>query len=318
MAPRPAPDGLLLVDKPADVTSHDVVNAARRALGEKRVGHGGTLDPFATGLLVLLVGRATRLLQWLHAEPKVYEATVRFGAETDTEDLGGAVTREAPLPTRAALEAAVPSLLGEIDQVPPAYSAKRVDGRRAYELARAGRDVELAPSRVRIDDILLGSFEGSDDAVSACRMRVTCGGGTYVRSLARDLARAAGSAAHLTALRRERAGVFSLARAIPLELLRSGAPVNLAPAIDALEGYPFQVLSEEEVGQVVRGIDVEARVEGAYAALISGRASSDAAVPAALGRPLSNSVGVCLIAFAERRPSERGERWQPRVVMRDA
>jgi tRNA pseudouridine55 synthase len=318
MAPRPAPDGLLLVDKPAGVTSHDVVNAARRALGEKRVGHGGTLDPFATGLLVLLVGRATRLLQWLHAEPKVYEATVRFGAETDTEDLGGAVTREAPLPTRAALEAAVPSLLGEIDQVPPAYSAKRVDGRRAYELARAGRDVEMAPSRVRIDDILLGSFEGSDDAVSACRMRVTCGGGTYVRSLARDLARAAGSAAHLTALRRERAGVFSLARAIPLELLRSGAPVNLAPAIDALEGYPFQVLSDEEVGQVVRGIDVEARVEGAYAALISGRAPSDAAVPAALGRPLLHSVGVCLIAFAERRPSERGERWQPRVVMRDA
>jgi len=302
MAPRPTPDGLLLVDKPAGVTSHDVVNAARRALGEKRIGHGGTLDPFATGLLVLLVGRATRLLQWVHAEPKVYEAVVRFGAETDTEDLDGQVTRDAPLPSRAALENAVPALLGDIEQVPPAYSAKRVDGRRAYELAREGRDVALKPSRVRIDAVALSLFEGGDDAVSACHLRVTCGGGTYVRSLARDLARAAGSAAHLTALRRERAGVFTLARSIPLERLRDGQPVSLAPAVDALEGYPHQSLSSDEVARVVRGIDVEARVDGPYAALLDA-ASADS--------------GGVLVAFAERRPSERGERWQPRVVMRD-
>jgi tRNA pseudouridine55 synthase len=302
MAPRPTPDGLLLVDKPAGVTSHDVVNAARRALGEKRIGHGGTLDPFATGLLVLFVGRATRLLQWVQAEPKVYDATVRFGAETDTEDLAGAVVREAPLPTRAALLAAVPALLGDIDQVPPAYSAKRVDGKRAYELARAGQAVELKPSRVHIESIELSMFEGSDDAVSACRMRVSCGGGTYIRSLARDLARATGSAAHLTALRREQAGVFSLARAIPFERLRGGEPVVVAPAVDALEGYPHQALSEDEVAKIVRGIDVEARVDGAFAAL--------------LDPPSATGLGA-LVAFAERRPSERGDRWQPRVVMRD-
>lgn len=317
MAPRPTPDGLLLVDKPAGVTSHDVVNAARRALGEKRIGHGGTLDPFATGLLVLLVGRATRLLRWLHDEPKVYEAAVSFGAETDTEDLDGKVTREAPLPSRAALEAALPPLLGDIDQVPPAYSAKRVDGRRAYELAREGLAVEMTPSRVRVESLTLTDFTGSDDAVGSCRMRVSCGGGTYVRSIARDLARAAGSAAHLVALRRTSAGVFSLARSISLEVLQSGAPVTLAPAIDALEGYPFQVLSDEEVSKVVRGIDVEAKVEGAFAALINGSSWTESAVTAVLCRTPSSSAGLSLIAFAERRPSERGERWQPRVVMRD-
>ncbi|MBW7934866.1 MAG: tRNA pseudouridine(55) synthase TruB [Gemmatimonadaceae bacterium] len=302
MAPRPTPDGLLLVDKPAGVTSHDVVNAARRALGEKRIGHGGTLDPFATGLLVLLVGRATRLLRWLHDEPKVYEAVVRFGTETDTEDLGGAVTREAPLPTRAALDAALPTLLGEIDQVPPAYSAKRVDGRRAYELARTGAAVEMKPARVRIDDLRISDVSGADDAVASCRLRVTCGGGTYIRSLARDLARAAGSAAHLTALRRERAGVFTLARSIPLERLRDGHSVTLAPAVDALEGYPHQALSPDEVTKVTRGIDVEARVDGPFAAL--------------LDTQVNGSEGL-LVAFAERRDSERGARWQPRVVMRD-
>lgn len=303
MAPRPAIDGLLLVDKPSGVTSHDVVNAARRALGEKRIGHGGTLDPFATGLLVLFIGRATRLLQWVHAEPKVYEATVRFGAETDTEDLGGTVTREAPLPTRAALEAAARGLVGDIDQIPPAYSAKRIDGQRAYELARAGQAVEMKPVRVRVERVGLSDYEGSDDAVSACRMRVVCGGGTYVRSLARDLARAAGSAAHLTALRRERAGIFTLARAIPFEFLRDGRAVNVAPAVDALEGHPLQGLSTEEVAKVVRGIDVEARVDGAFCALLD---------------PSSSESHGQLVAFAERRPSEQGDRWQPRVVMHDA
>jgi len=305
MAPLRTPDGLLLVDKPAGVTSHDVVNAARRALGEKRIGHGGTLDPFATGLLVLFVGRATRLLQWVHDEPKEYDATVRFGAETDTEDLAGQVAREAPLPSRAALARAVPALLGDIDQVPPAYSAKRVDGKRAYELARAGREVVLAPARVHVNSMQLSEFAGTDDAVTSCRMVVSCGGGTYLRALARDLARSAGSAAHLTALRRTRAGVFTIARSIPLERLRSGEPVTLAPALDALEGFPQQALSAEEMARIVRGIDVEARVAGAFAALLDPDAADRAA-----------GVGA-LVAFAERRPSEQGDRWQPRVVMRD-
>lgn len=227
------------------------------------------------------------------------------------------MTREAPLPSRVALEAALPSLLGDIDQVPPAYSAKRVDGRRAYEFARAGVEVEMTPSRVRVESIALSEFTGADDAVASCRMRVSCGGGTYVRSLARDLARAAGSAAHLVALRREQAGVFSLARSIPLELLRAGAPVNLAPAIDALEGYPFQILSDEEVALVVRGIDVEARVQGPFAALVDGSSSTESAVTAVRGRTPSSAAALFLVAFAERRTSEKGARWQPRVVMRD-
>jgi tRNA pseudouridine55 synthase len=208
----PGTDGLVLVDKPAGVSSHDVVNAARRAFGERRIGHAGTLDPFATGLLVLLTGRATRLLPHLPAEPKVYEATIRFGAETDTEDLLGAVVREAPLPTRAALLDALPSLRGELLQVPPAYSAKRVGGRRAYDLARRGEAVELAPVAVRVHRWeVLGVTEedggpGGPRRVREARVRITCGGGTYVRSLARDLARACGSAVELTTRCRLRRG----------------------------------------------------------------------------------------------------------------
>jgi tRNA pseudouridine55 synthase len=291
-------DGVLLVDKPAGVSSHDVVMAARRALGEKRIGHGGTLDPFATGLLVLLVGRATRLLQYVHDEPKVYEAVVKFGAETDTEDLDGAVTREAPLPDATALDAAVQAHIGTISQVPPDYSAKRVDGKRAYELARAGKEVVLEPVQVTVHSIVVSDRELVDGRVASCRMRVECAGGTYVRSLARDIARAAGSAAHLTALRRQRAGEFDIGRAVTLEQLRDGhAP--LAPAIDALVGHPVQPLTDDEIAKIIRGIDVEARVPGTHAALIN---------------PAAPTSSTSLIAFGERRPSERGDRWQPRVV----
>ena len=306
-------DGLLAVDKPAGVSSHDVVLAARRALGEKRIGHAGTLDPFATGLLVMLVGRATRLLPHLPGEPKVYEATIRFGAETDTEDLHGAVVREAPLPRRGALLAAIPTLTGRIAQVPPAYSAKRVEGRRAYDLARAGEEVALRPVEVRVDrwDVLAltgedgaplalagtashGAVPSADALVAEARVRITCGGGTYVRSLARDLARACGSAAHLTALRRLRSGAFTVDEAVTLQDLRDGT-VTLRPALDALAGFPRQALDPEEVTRLVRGIDVPARVDGAWGALTH----PDSGV---------------LVALAER----RADRWQPRVVMREA
>ncbi|HVZ48429.1 MAG TPA: tRNA pseudouridine(55) synthase TruB [Gemmatimonadaceae bacterium] len=300
-SPESRVDGLLLVDKPAGVSSHDVVSVARRAVGERQLGHGGTLDPFATGLLVLLLGRATRLLTYLHDEPKVYEATVRFGAETDTEDLGGTVVRHARLPSRAALLDVLPRFHGDISQVPPAYSAKRVAGRRAYEIAREGGEVELTAVPVHIAQVALDEFEECDGGVAACRMRVTCGGGTYVRSLARDIARAAGTAAHLVALRRHRAGVFDLSRAAPFEALRERR-VAVLPAVDAVEGHAAQLLASEEIAQVTRGIDVEARVPGAFAALLDGAAPSAATQ---------------LVAFAERRPAERGDRWQPRVVLRD-
>ncbi len=295
-------DGLLLVDKPAGVSSHDVVLAARRATGERQVGHGGTLDPFATGLLVLLLGRATRLLQYLDDEPKEYEATVEFGAETATEDSGGDVTSTAAPPSREALLAAAERFHGAIDQLPPAYSAKRVGGRRAYELARAGESVALAPVQVQIHEVALDSMEdGPGGGISRCRMRVKCGGGTYVRSLARDIGRAAGTAAHLSALRRHRAGVFDVAAAIPLQRLREGG-VCVAPAVEALAGYPRQNLDAVEAVAASRGVDVEARVGGAFAALLDPSAPDEAAR---------------LVAFAQRRPSERGDRWQPRVVFRD-
>src|SRR5688572_22447564 len=133
---RPSTEGLVLVDKPAGITSHDVVAIARRALGERRIGHAGTLDPFATGLLVLLVGRATRLLPYLDGEPKVYEARIQFGSETDTDDATGRVVREAALPIRADIDRALGALIGAIGQEPPAYSAKQVGGQRAYDAAR--------------------------------------------------------------------------------------------------------------------------------------------------------------------------------------
>jgi tRNA pseudouridine55 synthase len=276
------------------------VSVARRALAEKRIGHAGTLDPFATGLLVLLVGRATRLMRYVHDEPKLYDAVVRFGTETDTEDLHGAVVREAPLPAIPAIEGAAQRLLGETDQVPPAYSAKRVAGRRAYALARAGAVVELPAVRVTVHSVGLSAFEGMPDAVEQCQMRVSCAGGTYVRSLARDLARAAGSAAHLTALRRLEAGVFSVGRAASLERLQARA-VALESPLAALAGYPRQALSRDELLKVVRGIDVEARMAGEYAALVEAGDSGG---------------NEALVAFAERRRSEMGDRWQPRVVMR--
>lgn len=287
-------DGLVLVDKPAGVTSHDVVSAARRAIGEKRIGHAGTLDPFATGLLVLLVGRATRLLPHLHGEPKVYDATIRFGAETDTEDPLGTVVREAARPTREAVLAALPHFTGTIEQVPPAYSAKRVDGQRAYDLARAGEAVELKPVRITVFRWeVLALRDAPDGGIAEADVRIHCGGGTYIRSLARDLARAVGSAAHLSTLRRIRSGPFTVDGAETLQSLRD-RNVVVRPALAALDGFPEQVLTDDELKRIVRGIDVAATVPGAWGAL-------------------TNPDNGILVALAER----RDDRWQPRVVMRE-
>ncbi len=202
-----AAEGLLLVDKPSGVTSHDVVDACRRVYGERSIGHLGTLDPFATGLLVLLFGKATRLATFIAADPKVYEATVQFGSETDTDDGTGAPTRTAPVPPTDAIRAALPSLTGEIEQVPPAYSAKHVAGHggRAYAAARRGHPPDLPASRVMVYN---WDIRAVHDGIA--EFTVTCGTGTYIRALARDLGRAAGSAAHLTALRRTRVGTFDI------------------------------------------------------------------------------------------------------------
>jgi tRNA pseudouridine55 synthase len=212
-------EGLLLVDKPAGITSHDVVMIVRRVYGEKSIGHLGTLDPFATGLLILLVGRATRLANFIVTDPKTYDATIALGSETDTDDSTGAIVREASVPSRDAVDTAIRELTGRVTQMPPAYSAKSVDGVRAYDAARKGAALELAPVEVEVFDWKIrGRSETTIDVT------ITCGTGTYIRALARDLGRITGSAAHLTSLRRVRSGVFDVADAATVETLKSDPP----------------------------------------------------------------------------------------------
>ncbi|MGQ0715377.1 MAG: tRNA pseudouridine(55) synthase TruB [Gemmatimonadaceae bacterium] len=283
----PSTEGLLLVDKPAGVTSHDVVAIVRRALGERRIGHAGTLDPFATGLLVLLIGRATRLLPYLDGEPKVYEARIQFGVETDTDDATGRVVRQAPPPVRADVDGARATLTGSIDQVPPDFSAKQVEGRRAHAAARGGAPLTLAPARVMVHS--WATTQRSNDTLDAV---ITCSGGTYVRALARDLGRRAGSAAHLAALRRTRSGSFSVADACTLEVVQRGA-CHLVPPLNALGSLAVERLDDARVQRAVRGGLIDATVAGDRAALVAPNGE--------------------LVAVAVR----EGERWQPRTVLRD-
>jgi tRNA pseudouridine55 synthase len=247
--------GLLLVDKPAGLTSHDVVAIVRRASGSGRVGHTGTLDPFATGLLVLLIGRGTRLIPYIEGEPKVYEAVIRFGSETDTDDATGQIASEAGQPTDDAIAAGIAGLSGVIEQVPPNYSAKQVDGQRAYDAARRGAALVLEPARVTVHDWTVLARRG--DELTA---RITCGGGTYVRALARDLGRAAGSAAHLAALRRTRNGPFVVEDAVTLDDLRAGH-LPLRPLRSAIPSLPVQRLDSGDRGRVVHGNAIAARAE---------------------------------------------------------
>ncbi|MBW9216474.1 tRNA pseudouridine(55) synthase TruB [Mumia sp. zg.B53] len=221
MSPAEPPTGLVVVDKPAGLTSHDVVARVRRLAGTRKVGHAGTLDPMATGVLVLGVGRATRLLGHVSGHDKEYEATVRLGATTVTDDAEGEVVATADasgLDLEAVRTAALP-LVGEIDQVPSAVSAIKVDGRRAYARVRAGEEVDLPARRVTVErfDLLdLRPGEGSTVDVDA---RVTCSSGTYVRALARDLGASLGVGGHLTALRRTRVGGFGIDVARTLDQL---------------------------------------------------------------------------------------------------
>jgi tRNA pseudouridine55 synthase len=230
---------VLVVDKPAGVTSHDVVAVARRHLGEKRIGHTGTLDPLATGVLPLALGRATRLVQFLSSSDKDYEATVGFGVTTDTYDAAGAETgRSGRVPTREQVEQALATLTGEYLQTPPAFSAKKVAGQRAYVLARAQQPVELTPVSVRVSRAGLAAFADGVAVVS-----VTCSAGFYVRAFAHELGVLTGAGAHLAALRRTRSGDFDLTRSVTLDMLRAGPaacaarvvrPGELLPAVPAV------------------------------------------------------------------------------------
>jgi tRNA pseudouridine55 synthase len=219
------PEGLLLVRKPAGVTSHDVVDAVRRALGTRKVGHAGTLDPKATGLLLVGVGRATRLLRFLGHLPKTYEGTGRLGEETDTLDAEGAVVRTAPVRVDAEeLEEAMRRLEGESLQRPPAYSAVKVGGTTLHRAARRGERLEAPPRPVRVDRFELLAFDGRD-----FDFRVTCSGGTYVRVLVADVGTSLGCGAHLTRLVRTAIGPFRVEDAVPPEEV--GPPLPLEAAV---------------------------------------------------------------------------------------
>jgi len=274
-------DGFLVIDKPAGLTSHDVVDQVRRILHVRRVGHTGTLDPFATGVLVVMVGRATRLAQFLSGVEKEYEAVIRLGYATDTGDRTGqpiAESRNAQDVARLAgddgakeIEAALVAMRGEMDQVPPMYSAKKQGGRKLYELARRGEEVERQPVRICIYELeainltsrstpalLKDNLDGTFDF----EVRVVCSAGTYIRTLAEDFGKRLGVGAHLAELRRTRGGDFRIENAISLEQLKvhlteeSLGQIMCTPD-DALSRLPFVDLSEAELRRVLNGRAVQ-------------------------------------------------------------
>jgi tRNA pseudouridine55 synthase len=257
----PGLDGILVVAKPAGPTSHDVVALVRRLAATKRVGHGGTLDPFASGVLPIFLGHATRVVEYHLGDRKAYRATVCFGASSTTDDLEGELTpASGRAPDRAAVDATLGGFIGRISQRPPAYSAIKVGGQRAYALARAGEAVALASRDVTIHELTIVSWDDADPERPVAVVDVLCSAGTYVRALARDLGEAAGNAAYLGALTRTASGPFRLNDATSLDEIRSaaaGGPSGLAPhlrAIDAgLDALPEIGLTEAEVAAIAKG-----------------------------------------------------------------
>jgi tRNA pseudouridine55 synthase len=250
-------DGVLVVDKPQGLTSHDVVAAARRALGERRIGHTGTLDPLATGVLPLACGRATRLARFLTASEKEYDAVIAFGRTTDTDDAAGTETgRTNGRPDLAAVERALVSLTGTYPQVPPAYSAKKIGGKRAYDLARRDEPVALRPVTVTVTRAALSAFDGR-----SARVALTCSAGFYVRSFARSLGELVGTGAYLDSLRRTRSGDFSIAGAVPLAMLvedAAAARERAVPLDRLLPALPALGLDDEQRARVSHGQEVAA------------------------------------------------------------
>jgi len=244
--------GLLLLDKPSGPTSHDVVARMRRVLGERSIGHAGTLDPMATGLLVLVVGKATRLASLLTGHDKTYDATIRLGRATTTDDADGEpLGVPAPVPDEAAVRAALERFTGTFAQVPPAHSAKKIAGTRAYALARAQRPVPVKPVDVTIHERIWQDMAGAD-----LRVRIRVSAGFYVRALARDLGTALGCGGHLTALRRTHSGTFRVEDAVTLAaaegLGRDVAGRLIAPA-DALPELPAVELTDDGLRRVLHG-----------------------------------------------------------------
>ena len=239
--------GFLLINKPGGITSHDAVYAVRRALGTKRVGHAGTLDPQATGLLFMAVGPATRFLKYLDLEPKAYEFTVLFGTETDTYDADGQVVQEKPVPPdlEDRIRTSLINFLGEIEQLPPMFSAVKKDGKPLYKYARQGEEVEREPRAVNVYTLEVLSFQ-SPQATFRC----VCSGGTYVRTIAHDLGRLVGCGAHVTALSRTAVGRFKIEQAKGLDDV---GPQDLISPEQALDPMPVMRLKDGQVQVLQHG-----------------------------------------------------------------
>jgi tRNA pseudouridine55 synthase len=252
-------DGILVVAKPSGPTSHDIVALVRRLTGVRRVGHGGTLDPFAAGVLPVFIGRATRMVEYHLSDEKAYRADIAFGARSTTDDLDGELTpTDGAAPTRDALVAALDGFRGTIEQVPPDYSAVRIAGRRAYELARHGQKPELRSRSVEIRELNLVGWDDSDPARPVGTLEIRCSAGTYVRALARDIGEQLGSGAYLAALTRTASGPFRLEGAKSLDRVREAlangrATSLLLPSDAGLDGIPRISLPPDDLGALSRG-----------------------------------------------------------------
>lgn len=289
--------GVLVIDKPVGMTSHDVVQIVRRGTGIRRAGHTGTLDPRASGVLVVLVGPAVRLSEYVSASDKRYQAIIRLGESTDTYDGDGEVTRRSPVDiTEEQIEEALTQFEGTVEQVPPAYSAKKINGQKAYELARKGEEVELDAKEIDVYHLELLEWELPEAIVD-----VYCSSGTYVRALANDLGDVLGCGGHLVGLRRTKSGEFALRDAIQLRKLQDAFENGdwykyLIPAAEALSDWPSRELSFEEVELVRHGhrIPVEEAPEN----------------PDHWVRAISQQGE--LVALLEYAPEQK--EWQPRKV----
>jgi tRNA pseudouridine55 synthase len=272
------PPGLLLVDKPGGMTSHDVVARARRVLSVRKVGHAGTLDPMATGLLILGVGAATRLLGYVGGHEKTYEATIRLGQATVTDDREGEVLSTASTASvdDAAIRAALAAQTGPLQQVPSSVSAVKVDGRRSYDRVRAGEAVELAPRSVTVHALEVHRIGRPTADLVDVDVTVTCTAGTYIRAIARDTGAALGVGGHLTALRRTASGPFTVAQAAPVEdagaALLAGGGEGFLPLTEAAGTvFPVRALSDDEARALFYGQRIAASgTPGPHAAVDAG------------------------------------------------
>ena len=279
-------DGVLVLAKAAGPTSHDMVGLVRRLSGTRRVGHGGTLDPFAAGVLPIFLGLGTRVVEYHMGDDKEYRATICFGWTSPTDDRDGELTRgDGPAPSKEDLEQALTAFRGQIEQRPPAFSALKVGGRRAYQLARQGQPLELAPRSVKINRLDLIEWDGTDPERPTAVVEVECGAGTYIRSLARDIGERLGCGAYLGALTRTRSGPFRLEDSHAVETVRNAAAIGpaalaglLLPIDSGLESIPPAPLTDDEVAATSRGQQVKPAQRphaeaGAHVRLIDARAT---------------------------------------------